>query len=234
MSDRLNAEPPRSRLPLVLVALVAVVILVAATVAATNVLGGDEPDPPTTSASSASSGESSPASSPVSTGSAAGASGCLGGVNPTAAVLTAQKEAPLDGKGAAAFAATVMRWRSQYPVDPDYATKARQVMSPDAGSELLTLDPPKAGEQDSVWGSTEGARYRVSEISDSSATVEMTMPFFATTKEYPDGVEVSSAARWRLVADGGRWRVADMDALDENDPARAEVDSNGMSYKGVC
>ncbi len=150
------------------------------------------------------------------------------------AQIRAVREASLDDKGAAAFAATVMRWRTRYPADPDYATKARQVMRTDAGSDLLTLDLPEAGDEDSGWGTTEGARYRVSEIAKDGATVGISMPFFATSKEYPDGVEVSTAARWRLVADDGLWRVADMDPLEENDTARQEVDANGLTFKGVC
>ena len=113
------------------------------------------------------------------------------------AQIRAVREASLDDKGAAAFAATVMRWRTRYPADPDYATKARQVMRTDAGSDLLTLDLPEAGDEDSGWGTTEGARYRVSEIAKDGATVGITMPFFATSKEYPDGVEVSTAATCR-------------------------------------
>lgn len=38
----------------------------------------------------------------------------------------------------------------------------------------------------------------------------------------------------RLVADDGRWRVTDMDPLEENDTARQEVDANGLTFKGVC
>lgn len=232
MSERLNAEPPRSRVPVIVVAIVAIVALIALTVVATNALGGkEETNPPPTQPTT--SGDATSSTSPSSED-GAGAAGCLGGVNPTKAVLTAQKEAKLDPKGAAAFAATVMRWRSQYPSDPAYASKAKQVMTPDAGSDLLTISPAPGGPEDSGWGTTKDARYRVTEATGSTATVEIVMPVFGTSKEYPDGVEVSSAARWRLKAEAGKWRVSDMDPMEGNSTDRQEVSSHGLTFKGVC
>lgn len=110
--ERLSAEPPKSRLPVILGVVIAIVALIAATVVVTSALGDDEVAPPPTTG--ASTGGSSSSTTSPSNEDGAGASGCLGGVNPTKAVLSAQKEASLDPKGAAAFAATVMRWRSQY------------------------------------------------------------------------------------------------------------------------
>lgn len=231
MSERLSAEPPRSRVPVIVVAIVAIVALIALTVVTTNALGGkEETNPPPTQPTT--SGDATSSTSP-STEDGAGAAGCMGGVNPTKAVLSAQKEATLDPKGAAAFAATVMRWHSQYPSDPAYAGKAKQVMTPDAGSDLLTISPAPGGPEDSGWGTTKDARYRVTEATSSSATVEIVMPFFVTSKEYPDGTEVSSAARWRMKAEDGRWRVTDMDPLDSS-AARSEVEAHGLTFKGVC
>lgn len=227
--DRLSAEPPRSRIPMIIGVMVA---LIAATVAVTSTLG-DEETAPSTMTTPTSSGEPSTSSSPAS-GDGAGAKGCLGGVNPTKAVLTAQKEADLDAKGAAGFAATVMRWRSQYPVDPAYAGKAKQVMTPDAGSDLLTIDPAEGGPEDSGWGTTAGARYRVTESTETTATVEITMPFFVTSKEYPEGVEVYTGARWRLTADDGKWRVADMDGIAPNSKTRDQIEAHGLTFEGVC
>lgn len=229
--DRLNTEPPRSRVPVILAVVVAIIALIAATVAVTNALGDEETAPPTTTTPT-SSGDPSTSASPGSDD-GAGAAGCLGGVNPTKAVLTAQKEAALDAKGAAGFAATVMRWRSQYPVDPAYAGKAKQIMTPDAGSDLLTVDPEEGGPEDSGWGTTDGARYRVTESTKTTATVEITMPFFVTSKEYPDGVEVSTGARWRLTAEDGKWRVADADAIEEGGD-RDELEAHGLTFEGVC
>ena len=59
------------------------------------------------------------------------------------------------------------------------------------------------------------------------------MPFFVTSKEYPDGTEVSSAARWRMKAEDGRWRVTDMDPIDSS-AARSDVEAHGLTFKGVC
>lgn len=232
MSDRLNAEPPRSRIPLVVVAIVAVIALIVATVVVTNALGEEEAAPPATT-TSPSPGESSTSTSGTSNV-GAGAQGCLGGVNPSKAVLAAQKEAPLTAKGAAAFAATVMRWHGQYPADPAYADKAQQIMTKDAGSDLLTANAEEGGPEDSGWGTTDGARYRVAEISDTTATVEITMPVFVTSKEYPEGVEVYTGARWRLVAVDGQWRVKDMDGIAPNSKDREEIEAHGLTFKGVC
>lgn len=229
--DRLSAEPPRSRIPMIIGVVIALIALIAATVAVTSAL--DEETAPSTTTTPTSSAETSTSASPAS-GDGAGANGCLGGVNPTKAVLTAQKEADLDARGAAAFAATVMRWRSQYPVDPAYAGKAKQIMTPDAGADLLTIDPAEGGPEDSGWGTTAGAQYRVTESTKTTATVEIVMPAFGTSKEYPDGVEVSTAARWRLVADDGEWRVTDMDALEEGSSGRKDTEAHGLTFEGVC
>lgn len=231
--ERLSAEPPRSRVPVILGVIAVVVALILATVMITSALGDDEVSPPPTNTSTSEGTASSSSTSPSSED-GAGASGCLGGVNPTQAVLTAQKEASLDPKGAAEFAATVMRWRSQYPSDPAYAGKAKQIMTPDAGSDLLTISPDQGGAEDSGWGTTDGARYRVTESTQTTATVEITMPFFITSKEYPDGVEVSSSARWRLQVDDGKWKVSDMDPIEENTAARQEIGAHGLTFKGVC
>jgi len=231
MSERLNAEPPRSRGPVIAAAIVAIAALIALTVVVTNALGGkEETNPPPTQPTT--SGDTTSSTSP-STEDGAGAAGCLGGVNPTKAVLSAQKEAALDPKGAAAFAATVMRWRSQYPADPAYAGKAKQIMTSDAGSDLLTISPAPGSPEDSGWGTTKDARYRITEATSSTATVEIVMPFFVTSKEYPDGTEVSSAARWRMKAEDGRWRVTDMDPIDSS-AARSDVEAHGLTFKGVC
>lgn len=232
MSERLSAEPPRSRVPVIVGAIVVMLVLIALTVVVTNALGDKDTPPPTSG--TATSQTSTGTSTGPSNEDGAGASGCLGGVNPTKAVLTAQKEASLDAKGAAAFAATVMRWRSQYPADPAYAGKAKQIMTADAGSDLLTVDPVEGGPEDSGWGTTEGARYRVTESTPTTATVEIAMPFFVTSKEYPEGAEVSSSARWRMKAEDGHWRISDMDPLDENSSARNEVQSHGLTFKGAC
>lgn len=230
--ERLSAEPPKSRLPVILGVVIAIVALIAATVVVTTALGDDDAAPPPTTGTSTG-GSSSSTTSPLNED-GAGASGCLGGVNPTKAVLPAQKEASLDPKGAAAFAATVMRWRSQYPSDPAYVGKAKQLMTADAGSDLLTITPAEGGPEDSAWGTTEGARYRVTESTQTTATVEISMPFFGTSKEYPDGVEVSTGARWRLKAEGDKWTVSDMDAIEPNSAERKDIEAHGLTFKGVC
>ena len=127
-----------------------------------------------------------------------------------------------------------MRWRTQYPSDPAYAGKAKQLMTPDAGSDLLTISADEGGPEDSAWGTTVGARYRVTEATGTTATVEISMPVFGTSKEYPDSVEVSSAARWRLKAVAGKWQVSDMDPMDANSTERKEVSSHGLTFKGTC
>lgn len=233
MSERLNAEPPRSRVPVIVLAIVAVIALIALTVVATSALGGDEPPVPPTSSSDSSGDQTSSQKSPPSED-GAGASGCLGGVNPTKAVLAAQEDASLDPKGAAAFAATVMKWRSQFPSDPAYEGKAKRIMTADAGSDLLTIDAVEGGPEDSGWGSTDGARYRITESTESTATVEIVMPFFVTSKEYPDGAEVVTGARWRLEVEDGHWKVADMDPVDPEKTTGADIQNHGLTFKGVC
>lgn len=230
--DRLNAEPPRSRIPMIVGVVVAVIALIAATVMVTGALGDERTAPPTSTTPPPTPETST--SSTATDSNAAGAKGCLGGVNPTKAVLTAQKESSLNAKGAAAFAATVMRWHGQYPVDPDYADKAKKIMTPDAGADLLTVDPPEGGPEDSGWGTTADARYRVTESTKTTATVEILMPFFGTSKEYPEGVEVESAARWRLVAEDGEWRVTDMDPIEEDSSDRKALKTRGLTFQGVC
>lgn len=230
----LNTSPPRSRLPLILgVGLLLVAVVFATVVVTSRMTRGEEDPPPATP--TATEDPSAPTTSGQTTGaaSAAGADGCLGGVNPTKAIRKAQEEADLSAKGAAAFAATVNRWRSQYPSDPDYSTTAQQIMTEDAGTDLLTLQPVEAGPDDSAWATTDGARYRVSEFTPKSATVEIVMPAFLNAADQDEPAEVEGAARWRLVVVDNKWRVADMDPLEENQ-GRSEIRDNGLPFKGVC
>lgn len=107
-------------------------------------------------------------------------------------------------------------------------------MTADAGSDLLTMEAARGGPEDSGWGSTDGARYRVTESSENSATVEIVMPFVVTSKEYPDGADVVTGARWRLVVEDEQWRVADMDPMDPDRTAGSDTQTHGLTFKGVC
>lgn len=226
-SPRPNNARSRSRWPLVIGTALALLALVVGTVIVTQTMGDDE-TPPVVATSSPGS------SSAGATGSnAAGADGCLGGVNPSRAVLKAHEQAKLDPKGAAEFAATVMRWKSQFPADEGYEKKAAEVITEDAGSDLLKPHTEEGAEGSSVWVTTTGGKYRVTEFSDDAATVELVVDGFVKSPESDDPGEVVSAARWRLAVVDGRWRAQDVDAIDR-EPEQRELESAGMDFKGTC
>lgn len=58
------------------------------------------------------------------------ADGCLGGADPFAAVLAAQKAAEPSDKGAAGFARTVARWAATYPSDPSMKEVLEKIQAP--------------------------------------------------------------------------------------------------------
>lgn len=230
----LNTSPPRSRLPLILgVGLLLVAIVIATVVITSQVTGGKEDLPTTTTAPPTTTAPASPGESPTAGSNAAGADGCLGGVNPSKAVLKAQAEAPLDAKGAAGFAATVMRWYSQYPMDENYSQTAQRIMAEDAGPDMTNRTPPEGAPGDSGWLTTADGRYRVTQISPETATVEMTLPGFVESPELEDTGRITSTARWRLKAVDGRWRVVDVDGLEREADQKVIADE-GFAFKGAC
>ena len=199
-------------------------VLVAATVLLTQQFGDGDPPPVAESSSS-----STTSTSKATGGGAAGAEGCLGGVNPSRAVLAAQEEATLDPKGAAAFAATFMRWRTLYPQEATYEQTAAQVLTPDAGDDLLKKDPTAPG-SGSGWMTTTDGRYEVTQSDEQSATVRIVGTAYAKDGEDEQTATVGGSYRLKVV--DGHWRVADVDGYPEAE--MEELKARGEKYKGGC
>lgn len=112
-----------------------IVGLIVVAVARHKSTGGQATPSPVVSSTPSSAVSSAPAvasSVPNSVDSVSGslADGCLGGSDPFAAILAAQKAATIDANGAAAFARTVARWSASYPGDPNATTVLAKLQAP--------------------------------------------------------------------------------------------------------
>ncbi|GAA3621744.1 hypothetical protein GCM10022199_27740 [Marihabitans asiaticum] len=224
----LNASPPRSRRRLILGVALLLVVVVFATVLVTSRMTGREGGSPTTTTAPEEPTAPTTAGQTTNEASAAGADGCLGGINPSKAVLRAQEEAALDPRGAAAMAATFFRWRGQYPQGTDYEDVAERVFTEDAGEELLTRDAET--EAGTGWADMSDGRYAVTQSDKESATVELVATGYAQ-----QGDEESTAIVWgqiRMRASDGKWQVADVDSMPEGD--MEAVRAEGHPFKGGC
>ena len=159
--------------------------------------------------------------------------GCLGGAaNLDAAVLDAQARAPRTPAGAAAFAATLVRWAGQLPPSRYQRTIAARLLTDDAtkmavealGSAERTWPAGKTARFDFASG-----RYYVEEFRGNEAVITYwaTVHGVENAQILPDA-SVSSTLHFRL--SGNAWRLFDVTSTR----SLAESSSIGTAYIGGC
>ncbi len=212
--------------------IVAGVVLVVAVAVIAWMLGRDS-----------SSAEPAPAETSSDTPSAApqAADGCLGGPDPTTAILAAQEEAPLTAEGAAAFVATYVRWRFQAPRSvADLETTGPQIWTEDVPADERVEAPITPGA--TLRASLEDQTYEVREASEERALVALTLIGYDTEGLYQD---VQSVAFFAVEAVDGVWRIgpqadAPSAAFETADDSaslqsfKSELASSGTAFEGGC
>lgn len=181
------------------------------------------------------------------------ADGCLGGLDPTTAVLAAQEEAPITPSGAAAFVATYLRWGMQAPrpVD-DLETTGPQVSTAEAwasreGSDLESVEAAvPAGSR--MRASTVGQRYEVAAFSaDEGRALVATTIAFVDQEGLVDPVDTMLIVRVST-NDEGRWVVDTEPSASERSDAglpdsqsqselrdyKSYLQGSGVAYVGGC
>lgn len=116
-------------------------------------------------------------SAPTPTTDTASADGCLGGSDPQTAVLAAQREAPLTGPGAAAFAASLERWSTFAPRSDD--KQDQKTLRQIAGGPVLATyvkagyiaKAPKGTIRN--WAETKGDHYRIVSVEPRQVVVDV-------------------------------------------------------------
>lgn len=158
------------------------------------------------------------------------ADGCLGG--PTEldqAVLTAQKEAPLTEDGAAAFAATVIRWAMTVPAPRYQGETAEKVLVRTATASARNLSGTKDAADTTLRPSTVDARYYVESYDPTQAIVTLSAQITGTRGGTPQG-QADVSGSLTLVAVNGAWRLQDItDGRSVEDLQRI-----GTVYAGGC
>jgi hypothetical protein len=160
------------------------------------------------------------------------ADGCLGGSDPSQAILRAQAQAPLTPEGAAAFAATYERWGTQIPHRGAVAPVGAKIWTSDLPAEYRHVGEfPASLNGATGWASMAGkSRYRIDAIDAKSATVAI----FAETFVVPAGGGQASPsghlARLKFEVVAGHWRFAGTGPI----PTLDEMQSTGIPFKGGC
>lgn len=179
------------------------------------------------------------------------ADGCLGGLDPTTAMLAARDEAPITASGAAAFTATFLRWLFQVPRPADDLLSTGSEVATEAVTNNTGELTASLAEMESALpagsvlrGSTLGQRYEVVQMSERDAIV-------ASTIRVVDEAGIQEAFETllfiRLEVDNGRWR-ADMAPSDDERAAaglptgagddlrdyRDYLFEQGVAYEGGC
>lgn len=228
---------PSSRVPrwawavmvlLLLVAVVAVTVAVFAPRGQQPLPAPGAAAPPT--APVAPSPTPSPAPSTTPTQAPEQASGCLGGpAELDAAVLAAQQQAPLTAEGAAAFAATFLRWGTGTPAAPFQAETAEQVLSPDATDAARNISGTRDAEGTTFSMSFEDGRYYVESYDNTSAIVSV----LGLGSGTDNGIPAGEGQLWgsvRLEAINGTWRVRDI----TDDRSAEDLQRIGTPFVGGC
>lgn len=217
---------------------VLIVLLVSVTAAAVAVavfaarggavLANPSPDPaPAATAAPATTASGTASTSP----SDLPADGCVGGVSDLdRAVLTAQRQAPLTGAGAAAFTATLMRWAYSAPAAPFQKVTARQVLTADASraarkSLSSTTDP----EGSTLTVDFANGRYYVEAFDGTSAIVSWAATGHVTTSATPQG-DALIGGSVHLKSINGVWRYEDQTLERQLD----DLQRIGTPYSGGC
>lgn len=235
MTDTLHTAPagtsPRQRLPRwawVLIGLLTVIALVASAIA---VFASRDRQvivlPPAPAPQAASPAPSPRVSAPPAV---TVADGCLGGATELdRAVLTAQRDAPLTEAGAAAFAATALRWAIATPAPPFQAVTAKQVLAQDATSAARALSGTVESKGWTGTMDVEDGKYYVEAFDGRSAVVSVVGRLTGTR----DGAALEAAFLFpsvRVVAQNGTWRLQDR----TGERTLADLQRIGQRYAGGC
>jgi hypothetical protein len=159
------------------------------------------------------------------------ADGCLGGrTDLDQAMLTAQKQAPLTAAGAAAYAATLIRWSIDLPAPANQKATAQQILSTDATPAALHSLSSSADPQG--WTrtvSSAAGSFYIESFDGTSAAVSLRVGGTGTK----DGVAVEPGilgGTMELEAVGGLWRYRDKTYGRNLD----DMDRLGTPYAGGC
>ena len=158
------------------------------------------------------------------------ADGCLGGTDPTKAILVAHDTAPLTPEGAAAFAATLMRWIGQVPQDPtQFSSLSDKIRAPSLPPQPL----PSVPDGTTAWVSTTDARYRVTNVANADVTVEGI--FEQTANQNGSTSTDFRPVRLDLTVINGHWALkgAGVPTQAPNDFV-ASMQATGLPYRGGC
>jgi hypothetical protein len=160
------------------------------------------------------------------------ADGCLGGSDPSQAILRAQADAPLTPEGVAAFAATYERWGTQIPHKGAVAPVGAKVWTSGLDSRQRHVGEfPASFNGATGWASMAGtSRYRIDAFDAKSATVAI---FYETYVVPAGGGQASRGGhlgRLKFEVVDGRWRFAGTGPI----PTADEMQSTGIPFKGGC
>lgn len=163
------------------------------------------------------------------------ADGCLGGSDPAAAVIAAQK-APHTPDGAAAFVATYLRWATETNGSSDEI--AKQVLTPEA----LAAPKEKTGRGDTFTDPmrAQSENYEVLEANGALVKIELDQTFWNETT----GESATTLAVFDVELLEGVWRVGLIDEAmlqkwaDEGPTSIAaekeRLKAEGTPYDGSC
>lgn len=212
-----------------LIALVAVVVAVIAIRGPEPATGGQVAPTPVIPASAA----GTPTASPSATGApeATIADGCLGGPSELdRAVITAQKQTPLNEVGAATFTASLMRWVFTGPPPPFQKRTATQILTPDASSAARrSLSSSKDLEGSSGTLDFRDGKYYVESFDGNRAIVS----YLGTGHLADNGTpqpDVLLAGSVHLQAVNGVWRYRSL----SSERSIEDLQRIGVPYSGGC
>jgi hypothetical protein len=160
------------------------------------------------------------------------ADGCLGGSDPSQAILVAQAQAPLTPEGVAAFAATYERWGTQLPHKGAVAPVGAKIWTSDLAPRLRQLAELPAGFAGATgWASMAGtSRYRVDAFDAKSATVAISAETFVVPAGGGQASPGGELARLKFEVVDGHWRFAGTGTI----PTADEMQSTGIPFKAGC
>ncbi|PPK98184.1 hypothetical protein CLV92_102337 [Kineococcus xinjiangensis] len=156
--------------------------------------------------------------------------GCLGGeVDLDTAVLTAQREAPPTPAGAAAFAATVLRWATATPAPPQQAATAGAVLTPDATAAARNLSGVHEPGSATLTTSVAEGRWYLEAFTPEEAVVSVVGRARGTRDGEPAG-EAWVAGSLVLRQLEGTWRLHDITGARPVE----EIMDIGRPFPGGC
>ncbi|WP_380169773.1 hypothetical protein [Jannaschia sp. R86511] len=157
------------------------------------------------------------------------ADGCLGGDDDlNQALLTAQEQAPISETGAAAFAATWVRWGNKLPRPEGEAALLEEVLAPGA-TDAARGDTEEPEGDFTLDANFAGGRYYV-ESFDSDQAVVTVLSGGSGTANGATSAPVELWGTYTLTSVNGRWHVQDATAARSVEDIR----SLGVLYVGGC